>query len=99
MLIEDDSNVEVRWGRHVFELTDLGENLIFSTGNAGKSNRRSLPLLYKASGARPERDIYNFMLDEHQREGYTGHPPYMVNHDSCLGLVIIQKFKEDTFTE
>ena len=45
-----------------------------------------------------ERAIYNFMLDEHGKEGYTEViPPYMVNHDSMFGTGQYPKFKEDTF--
>lgn len=45
-----------------------------------------------------ERAIYNFMLDEHAKEGYTEMiTPYMVNHDSMFGTGQYPKFKEDTF--
>ena len=53
---------------------------------------------YKGLGARLERAIYNFMLDEHGKEGYTEViTPYMVNHDSMFGTGQYPKFKEDTF--
>ena len=55
-------------------------------------------LFYKGLGARLERAIYNFMLDEHGKEGYTEViTPYMVNHDSMFGTGQYPKFKEDTF--
>ncbi|MBF0843722.1 serine--tRNA ligase, partial [Streptococcus danieliae] len=55
-------------------------------------------LFYKGLGARLERALYNFMLDEHLAEGYTEViPPYMVNHDSMFGTGQYPKFKEDTF--
>ncbi len=49
-------------------------------------------------GARLERALYNFMLDEHIAEGYQEIiTPYMVNHDSMFGTGQYPKFKEDTF--
>ena len=49
-------------------------------------------LFYKGLGARLERAIYNFMLDEHGKEGYTEViTPYMVNHDSMFGTGNLSK--------
>ncbi len=56
-------------------------------------------LFYKGLGAKLERAIYNFMLDEHAKEGYTEMiTPYMVNHDSMFGTGQYPKFKEDTLS-
>ena len=77
---------------------DLGENLDILDWERGAKVTGARFLFYKGLGARLERAIYNFMLDEHQREGYTEViPPYMVNHDSMFGTGQYPKFKEDTF--
>lgn len=102
---DEDDNVEVRrWGTpRVFDFDvkahwDLGENLDILDWERGAKVTGARFLFYKGLGARLERAIYNFMLDEHQKEGYTEViPPYMVNHDSMFGTGQYPKFKEDTF--
>ena len=102
---DEDDNVEVRrWGTpRVFDFEvkahwDLGENLDILDWERGAKVTGARFLFYKGLGARLERAIYNFMLDEHQKEGYTEViPPYMVNHDSMFGTGQYPKFKEDTF--
>ena len=93
-----------RWGTpRVFDFDvkahwDLGENLDILDWERGAKVTGARFLFYKGLGARLERAIYNFMLDEHQKEGYTEViPPYMVNHDSMFGTGQYPKFKEDTF--
>ena len=42
--------------------------------------------------------MYNFMLDEHEKEGYTEMiPPYIVNAASMYGTSQFPKFKEDVY--
>lgn len=102
---DEDENVEVRrWGtprEFDFEAKahwDLGENLGILDWERGAKVTGSRFLFYKGLGARLERAIYSFMLDEHAKEGYTEViPPYMVNHDSMFGTGQYPKFKEDTF--
>ena len=102
---DEDDNVEVRrWGSpREFDFTvkahwDLGEDLDILDWERGAKVTGSRFLFYKGLGARLERAIYNFMLDEHAKEGYTEViPPYMVNHDSMFGTGQYPKFKEDTF--
>lgn len=102
---DEDENVEVRrWGtpRHFdFDIKahwDLGEDLDILDWERGAKVTGSRFLFYKGLGARLERALYNFMLDEHAKEGYTEIiPPYMVNHDSMFGTGQYPKFKEDTF--
>ncbi len=82
-----DENVEVRrWGtprEFDFETKahwDLGESLGILDWERGAKVTGSRFLFYKGLGARLERAIYSFMLDEHAKEGYTEViPPYMVN--------------------
>lgn len=102
---DEDENVEVRrWGTpRSFDFDvkahwDLGEDLGILDWERGAKVTGSRFLFYKGLGARLERALYNFMLDEHAKEGYTEViPPYMVNHDSMFGTGQYPKFKEDTF--
>lgn len=102
---DEDENVEVRrWGtprEFDFEAKahwDLGESLGILDWERGAKVTGSRFLFYKGLGARLERAIYSFMLDEHAKEGYIEViPPYMVNHDSMFGTGQYPKFKEDTF--
>lgn len=102
---DEDDNVEIRrWGQvpeFDFEPKahwDLGEDLGILDWERGGKVTGARFLFYKGLGARLERALYNFMLDEHLAEGYTEViPPYMVNHDSMFGTGQYPKFKEDTF--
>lgn len=77
---------------------DLGENLhILDFQRAAKVSGARF-VYYVGLGAKLERAVYNFMLDEHSKEGYTEIiPPYMVNEDSMYGTGQFPKFKEDVF--
>ncbi len=102
---DEEDNVEIRrWGQApAFDFEpkahwDLGENLGILDWERGGKVTGARFLFYKGLGARLERALYNFMLDEHLAEGYTEViPPYMVNHDSMFGTGQYPKFKEDTF--
>ncbi|MBJ6746291.1 serine--tRNA ligase [Streptococcus sp. 121] len=102
---DEEDNVEIRrWGQvpeFDFEPKahwDLGEDLGILDWERGGKVTGARFLFYKGLGARLERALYNFMLDEHLTEGYTEViPPYMVNHDSMFGTGQYPKFKEDTF--
>ena len=102
---DEEDNVEVRrWGTpRTFDFEpkahwDLGENLDILDWERGAKVTGSRFLFYKGLGARLERALYNFMLDEHIAEGYQEViPPYIVNHDSMFGTGQYPKFKEDTF--
>lgn len=102
---DEEENVEVRrWGtprEFSFEPKahwDLGEDLDILDWERGAKVTGARFLFYKNLGARLERALYNFMLDEHIAEGYQEIiTPYMVNHDSMFGTGQYPKFKEDTF--
>ncbi|MDO4432831.1 MAG: serine--tRNA ligase [Aerococcaceae bacterium] len=104
---EDEAdNVEVRrWGTPTelpFEPLnhwDLAEKLGIIDFERGAKVSGSRFVFYKGLGARLERAIYNFMLDQHVNvNGYTEMiPPYMVNPNSMFGTGQYPKFKEDTF--
>ncbi|QNO14985.1 serine--tRNA ligase [Alkalicella caledoniensis] len=54
---------------------------------------------YKGLGARLERALINFMLDNHIERGYTELlTPLMVNKDSMTGTGQLPKFEEDAFS-
>ncbi|MBY5033559.1 serine--tRNA ligase [Streptococcus gallolyticus] len=102
---DENENVEVRrWGtprEFDFEVKahwDLGEDLGILDWERGAKVTGTRFLFYKGLGARLERALYNFMLDEHAQEGYTEMvTPYMVNRNSMFGTGQYPKFKEDTF--
>ncbi|WNZ92755.1 serine--tRNA ligase [Streptococcus iniae] len=102
---DEEENLEVRrWGtprEFDFDIKahwDLGENLDILDWERGAKVTGARFLFYKNLGARLERALYNFMLDEHIKEGYQEIiTPYMVNHESMFGTGQYPKFKEDTF--
>lgn len=102
---DEDDNVEIRRHGQTPEFSfepkphwDLGESLGILDWERGGKVIGSRFLFYKGAGARLERALYNFMLDEHAKEGYTEMiTPYMVNQDSMFGTGQYPKFKEDTF--
>ncbi|KRM87326.1 serine--tRNA ligase [Lacticaseibacillus thailandensis] len=104
-LNEDDAREERKWG-HIrdFGFTpkahwDIGEDLgILDFENAAKVSGSRF-VYYRGSGARLERAVYNFFLDEHNKEGYTEVlPPYLVNNESMFGTGQFPKFVGDSYT-
>jgi seryl-tRNA synthetase len=54
--------------------------------------------LYRGPGARLERALANFFLDQHARSGYTEYlPPFLVNTASLVGVGQLPKFAADMF--
>lgn len=102
---DEDDNVEVRRHGTVREFDfeakphwEIAENLGILDFERGAKVSGSRFVFYKGLGARLERAIYNFMLDEHGKEGYTEViPPYIVNSHSMFGTGQFPKFKEDVF--
>lgn len=103
---DDTENLEVRkWGEPThfdFEPKahwDLGENLgILDSDRAAKVSGGRF-YYYLGLGARLERAVYNFMLDQHtQKDGYTEViPPYIVNRETMTGTGQLPKFHEDMY--
>ena len=103
---DDTENPEVRkWGEPThfdFEPKahwDLGENLgILDSDRAAKVSGGRF-YYYLGLGARLERAVYNFMLDQHtQKDGYTEViPPYIVNRETMTGTGQLPKFHEDMY--
>jgi len=101
-----EENVEVRrWGTlPKFDFApkphwELGEQLgILDLERAAKLSGARFAV-YWDLGARLERALANFMLDQHTREhGYTEVlPPYLVNSESMYGTGQLPKFAADSF--
>ncbi|GAA3015426.1 serine--tRNA ligase [Tetragenococcus solitarius] len=103
---DEDDNVEVRrWHTaRTFDFEpknhwDIAENLDILDFERGAKVSGSRFVYYKGLGARLERALYNFMLDEHvYHQGYTEMiPPYAVNSQAMFGTGQFPKFTEDVF--
>lgn len=103
---DEDDNVEVRRWSHApefdFELKahyEIGEELGILDFERGAKVSGARFLYYRGLGARLERAVYNFMLDQHQEEGYEEIiPPYLVNDKAMYGTGQFPKFTEDVFS-
>ena len=103
---DDQDNPEIRkWGiLPSFDFTvknhwEIGEQLgVLDAERAAKVTGARF-YYYMGMGARLERALYNFMLDQHtEKDGYTEViPPYIVNKDSMTGTGQLPKFEEDMY--
>jgi len=104
-LDENDAREERKWSTpREFDFTpkahfEIGEALgILDFERAAKA-AGSRFVYYRGAGARLERAVYNFFLDEHAKEGYEEMiTPYLVNNDSMFGTGQFPKFTEDVYT-
>lgn len=102
---DEEANIELRKVGTPREFTfepkahwDIGENLGILDFERGAKVSGARFVYYKGLGARLERAVYNFMLDEHAKEGYTEMlPPYIVNYATMYGTGQFPKFKEDVY--
>ncbi len=101
----DEDNVEIRkYGEpRQFDFEpqphwEIGERLgILDPATAAKTTGTRFTF-YKGFGARLERAIINFMLDTHEKNGYTEvMAPYLVHRRSMIGTGQLPKFEEDSF--
>lgn len=77
---------------------DVGEELGILDFERGAKVSGARFLYYVGDGARLERAIYNFMLDEHHKEGYTEMiTPIVVNDTAMFGTGQYPKFQEDAY--
>lgn len=103
---DSSQNTEItRWGepkKHDFkpkEHTEIGHELgIFDIPRAAKISGSGF-VVFKGIGARLQRALINFMLDQHTQEhGYTEFwPPILVNRASMVGTGQLPKFEEDMY--
>lgn len=102
---DDSDNVEIRKFStpRNFEFEpkphwELGKLLGIIDSERGAKVTGTRFVFYKNLGARLERAIINFYLDQHTKNGYTEvFPPFMANKDSLLGTGQLPKFEEDMF--
>ncbi|KFN89330.1 seryl-tRNA synthetase [Tetragenococcus muriaticus PMC-11-5] len=103
---DEEDNVEVRkWNEpRSFDFEpknhwEIAENLDILDFERGAKVAGSRFVYYKGLGARLERTLYNFMLDQHiYDQGYTEMiPPYTVNKQAMFGSGQFPKFTEDVF--
>lgn len=103
---DEDDNVEVRRWSQAPEFDfepkahyEIGEELGILDFERGAKVSGTRFLYYRGLGARLERAVYNFMLDQHQEEGYEEIiPPYLVNDKAMYGTGQFPKFTEDVFS-
>lgn len=77
---------------------ELGEDLGILDWERGAKVSGARFVYYVGQGARLERAVYNFMLDQHQQEGYKEMiTPYMVKDDAMYGTGQYPKFEEDAY--
>ncbi|HEX8253409.1 MAG TPA: serine--tRNA ligase [Thermoanaerobaculia bacterium] len=101
---ESANRVERHWGeKPSFDFApkshwEIGESLgILDFDRAAKITGARFSILTGAA-AKLNRALMNFMLDVHERQGYTEVlPPFIVNADSLRGTGQLPKFEEDLF--
>lgn len=77
---------------------ELGEKLNILDPEMGAKVTGSRFHFYKGLGARLERSVINFFLDQHTSNGYTEIlPPFIANKASMTGTGQLPKFEEDMF--
>lgn len=103
---DESYNVEVRKWHQPREFSfepqshwEIGENLGILDFDRASKVAGSRFVYYLGLGAKLERAIYNFMLNQHEADGYQEViPPYLVNNDAMFGTSQFPKFKEDVYT-
>ncbi len=101
---ENDNVVVRKWGEpRKFEFSplphwEIGERLGILDFERASKITGSRFVLYRGDGARLERALINFMLEEHIKRGYIEIlPPFIANEKSLTGTGNLPKFKEDLF--
>ncbi|APS42619.1 Seryl-tRNA synthetase [Weissella jogaejeotgali] len=101
---EDSNREERKWGEiPSFDFTpkahfEIGEDLGILDFERGAKVSGARFVYYVGQGARLERAVYNFMLDEHQKEGYKEMiTPYLVKNEAMYGTGQYPKFMDDAY--
>ena len=101
---EDENEEILKWGEprkfdfEPREHDELGEKLGVFDFERGVKLACSRFTLVRDLGAKLERALMNFMLDQASANGYTEiSPPVIVNNDSLFGTGQLPKFAEDVF--
>lgn len=103
--VDDSDNPEVRrWGAPTefdFEPKahwDLGVDLGIIDFDRGVKLAGTRFYLLGGLGARMERALINFMIDQHDKAGFKEFwPPVITNHDSLFGTGQLPKFEDDLY--
>ena len=103
--VDDSDNPEVRrWGTPTefdFEPKahwDLGVDLGIIDFDRGVKLAVTRFYLLGGLGARMERALINFMIDQHNKAGFKEFwPPVITNHDSLFGTGQLPKFEDDLY--
>ena len=103
--VDDSDNPEVRcWGvptEFDFEPKahwDLGADLGIIDFDRGVKLAGTRFYLLGGLGARMERALINFMIDQHNKAGFKEFwPPVITNHDSLFGTGQLPKFEDDLY--
>ena len=103
--VDDSDNPEVRrWGTPTefdFEPKahwDLGVDLGIIDFDRGVKLAGTRFYLLGGLGARMERALINFMIDQHNEAGFKEFwPPVITNHDSLFGTGQLPKFEDDLY--
>ena len=103
--VDDSDNPEVRrWGTTTefdFEPKahwDLGVDLGIIDFDRGVKLAGTRFYLLGGLGARMERALINFMIDQHNKAGFKEFwPPVITNHDSLFGTGQLPKFEDDLY--
>lgn len=103
--VDDSDNPEVRrWGTPTefdFEPKahwDLGVDLGIIDFDRGVKLAGTQFYLLGGFGARMERALINFMIDQHNKAGFKEFwPPVITNHDSLFGTGQLPKFEDDLY--
>ena len=101
----EDENVEVKkWGEprkfdfKVKSHEDILESLDMLDSKRASKMSGSRFIAMKGKGARLERSLINFMLDEHEKKDYIEiSPPILVNEDAMFNSGQLPKFRDDAF--
>ncbi|WP_342256132.1 serine--tRNA ligase [Spiroplasma endosymbiont of Poecilobothrus nobilitatus] len=101
---DENDNVEIRkWGKisnhkKVKEHWEVATELDLIDFDRGTKISGSRFVVYKGMGAKLERSLMNFMLDEHAKRGYIEiEPPILVQPQIMYGTGNLPKFKEDLY--
>ncbi|WP_338955406.1 serine--tRNA ligase [Spiroplasma endosymbiont of Polydrusus cervinus] len=101
---DENDNLEVRkWGeistpKKIKEHWEIATALDLIDFERGTKLSGSRFVVYKGMGAKLERALMNFMLDEHAKRGYDEiEPPILVQPQIMYGTGNLPKFKEDLY--
>ncbi|WP_425378304.1 serine--tRNA ligase [Spiroplasma endosymbiont of Polydrusus pterygomalis] len=101
---DENDNLEVRkWGeistpKKIKEHWEISTALDLIDFERGTKLSGSRFVVYKGMGAKLERALMNFMLDEHAKRGYDEiEPPILVQPQIMYGTGNLPKFKEDLY--